>query len=1120
MTKQESSVSLAASNDVQSLGFVHNSLCHEATVSEVNTYYNTAKLSSNHRQTSDEMEQTRCFNSHQLFEDTVADVDPGDQTRIFGSNDASQLDITFSEQEVFFQDHLKESHLSPNNCKDRAKMDSSAFLNYLKTTGMSSVSSQPSTQNPVEVIDEIERPCLGSMQSKALISGDSEAVPFKVNTGNPCDVRSGSLRKSLGEIKDTRSSVKETQAVCLNGRDSQQQEQLFEEDLDLTTCQSDSPADLVMQNTKRRSIYEASCMDVTSCFSSGFVNSQDQWDSGQKGATSSLSGVEPTWVLMENAQDQTAGLNMTCCYGNGILTEKASTSTDVDQTVVFDAEEENRDSLDFTVCQGQGVFARSPSSTSQMDLAQSSNNDSRNMDSAAFLKTLCGTNKVNTMDDNDISDPLDEEMDLTAVHGSAMFKTSPAQTEEPAGQLCGPVNQFDVTSCYGNGILANYQVSPSQTKEEPSVGFGDSDALDITVCRGRPFSNSNLQTQDAFVLTEGSMKFDSSIFLRYPYRNGSPGTGDAEKASGEMDLTGTYDSSFGIENDALRTTEIDNTDKYCTLGLEDLVTSSAKEGTGKTSSLERNYLGDETNCGASQIKTVSGGNEVLKDDNNLKLSSHHSNLYKDVDYRLQKSKQQSVHDVTPLFRPGLTALPNKHSLGSSIHGTLDHAMRRQVVSHNVSLSSANGLARQAIHPDKTNVTDQGDQDSAENNMQRRRCIFNPIPLSMPTSTREKFQIHDSTDTLQPVTTMPSSFKEGEVLPQIDRNSNTKMSEVMDGDSASDIGWNPKHQEDTIVEFTTCHSFSLPDISAQKAKRKSIYELSKMDITSTFDGGPIMSPSEPAGSNSAKQSSVQTRCQEELPCELNESIAVINAKPTQSKEMPEQLKASRLNLKGLFADHKSSDYTAQKGERLENAEDMLSSYVPLQMETPLKHAASDTLHSNLNDTRCREATVHEFNELEELDATGAEVSHPLGARKPTGSSSKEVGSNDGIAKLMLTRCREEASRGENEAAALKEMQVSQLQEIPEESQPSKLEIITIPFGNLSKLSDSSAQRECEESSIQMQYNKDFTMALDSDCLPEEPAERELDPHKLSNIEETENGNKTEVECTSKNIAQEE
>ena len=1105
MIKQDGGLSLAASDDVQSCGLVHNSLCHGATYSEVSTYHNTAKLSSSHGQMREEMEQTRCFNSHQLFEDAAADVDPGDKTRIFGSNDASQLDITCSEQEVFFQDHPNEPCSSPDNCTERAKMDSSAFLMQLKNSDASFLGNQPPTRNPVEVIDEIDRPCLEALQPKALISEDNEAVPFKVNTGNLCDVRSSSLRKPLGEIKDMRSSAKETQSVCLNGGESQKQEQQFEVDLDLTTCQSNGPVDLAMQKTKRRSIYETSCMDVTACFRSGIINSSDQQDSSQMALpTGSLSGVEPTWVLKQNAQDQTVGLNMTCCYGSGILAEKAPTSTDVDQTVVFDAEEENGESLDFTVCQGQGVLARFPSSTLQMDLAQLSKSDSRNMDSSAFLRALCGANETNTTVDKDVSDPLNEEMDLTAVHGPAMFKTTLVQTEEPAGQLCGPVNQLDVTTCSGNGILANYQVALNQTKEERSVGLGDSDALDFTICRGRPFSNSNLQTQDAFALAEGSRNLnDSSIFLQSPYRNGSPGTGDAEKVSGEMDLTATYDSCFGVENDALRTREMDNTtNNYCTSGLKDVITSPAKEGTGKTHSLERNYWRGETKGSSSQVKTVSGGNQLLKDDNNLKLSSHHGNLYKDVDYGLQKSKQKSVHNVTSLFCPGLTALPNKHSLGSSIHGTLDHAIRGQVASHIGPLSSANDLIRQGIHPDKTRVTELGDQD-----MQGRRCIVNPIPLSLPASTREKVQIHDSKNIFQPVTTTSSSFKEGEVLPQTDRNSSSKTNEVMDRDSASDIGWNPKHQEDTVVEFAACRSFSFPDISVQMSKRKSVCELSERDMTSTFDRGQVMLPSKPAGSNSAKQSSVHTRCQEDLPCEFNESIDVIKAKPMHNKEMPEQLIAPRLQQP--CDDHKSNDCTTQKGERLEDAEDTLSSYVPLQMETPLTQSTNDTLQSKLSDTRCQE--------LEALNSKGAEVSHHLSARKTTNSSSKEVGS-DGNSKLMLMRCREAAFHGENETAALKEMQLSQLQEIPEESQASQLEI-AIPCGNLRKL-NSSTQRECEESTIHKQGNEEFNTSFDSERLLEGPAEGGLDPHKMSTIEEVENGIKTKEECTRKNIAQEE
>ena len=450
----------------------------------------------------------------------------------------------------------------------------------------------------------------------------------------------------------------------------------------------------------------------------------------------------------------------------------------------------------------------------------------------------------------------------------------------------------------------------------------------------------------------------------------------------------------------------------------------------------------------------------------------------------------------------MTALPNKHSLGSSIHGTLDHAIRGQVASHIGPLSSANDLIRQGIHPDKTRVTELGDQD-----MQGRRCILNPIPLSLPASTREKVQIHDSKNIFQPVTTTSSSFKEGEVLPQTDRNSSSKTNEVMDRDSASDIGWNPKHQEDTVVEFAACRSFSFPDISVQMSKRKSVCELSERDMTSTFDRGQVMLPSKPAGSNSAKQSSVHTRCQEDLPCEFNESIDVIKAKPMHNKEMPEQLIAPRLQQP--CDDHKSNDCTTQKGERLEDAEDTLSSYVPLQMETPLTQSTNDTLQSKLSDTRCQE--------LEALNSKGAEVSHHLSARKTTNSSSKEVGS-DGNSKLMLMRCREAAFHGENETAALKEMQLSQLQEIPEESQASQLEI-AIPCGNLRKL-NSSTQRECEESTIHKQGNEEFNTSFDSERLLEGPAEGGLDPHKMSTIEEVENGIKTKEECTRKNIAQEE
>lgn len=1141
--KCESCPFVDTSEVVKTPGTANITLCKGVTVNATDSLFSTAKPRSSSPQMIEEMEHTICIDSNQPLLDKFTAADSGDQTMIFESDAAVELDITCTskEQEVLFCDNPGAPLSSSINSEEAGKMDSTAFLMSLKATP--SINNPTSTQKEIEMSDKTDcRPLLISSKSNISISENSEVLPFKDNTAYSDKVGISCPRKPLGEITDVRSSSEGTQHVGWNGAYLLEEEPLCD-DLELTTCQSYGPLDRTMQKTKRRSIYEASCMDITSCFSPGFVNSSEQQDTSKKtsytgrslGATCSSSyitctsseietsclvGEKTTDHNKEDVEGQTSHLNMTCCYGRGILPKKSLLGSVTDQTLVYGTKGENADPLDLTVCQGEGVFTR-------------------NMDSSAFLQTLDGVRDVyvncSTMN---VSDQMDGEMDLTAVHGSATFQAAQTTTliEENAGPLNEPVNQLDITNCYGNGILAN-DLASSDTAEVRSAGPGHTDILDFTVCRGRSFSTSTQHTrQGKLPGSDAANKVDSLVFLRSLCEGRGPDCNDVDKVSSEMDITATTEASLCVENGGHRFghNRMFNLVADKTLRLKDYNESNISLASNEIAIIDsqnRHSLKGATWNQAAEITIHSHGND-FSDDNDLELTSCHS--YKVIDHKMQKLKRRSIYDVTDIevtscFGPGWAKLQDKKPTGSNIVDILEHSGSAKDFTHaNKLLIKGNNLARHGIQQQSDKAKTEsiaacGNQGNPGFEAQRR-CILDPIPLSMPVSTRETSGKNDSKCLLQSSKSTP---QESEVLSHTSGNNSLENSKVTVEESgtvcASPEGWNRNQKEEVNLELTTCHSLGGLDISSNKTKRKSIYECSEMEITSGYGQGLVTSPLASAAIKRASLTSFETRCQGDIATScVNETTDINTTQHLQSKKMAEQLEASGVGMKVIFCSHKSNDYSIEKGDSVEAEAGEDSSYIPQQIKSPFKWVMCDGAQTNMNVTRCQEASVQRLSENTTQHSQISEIAEnasTLNQWQQMPSPFKPVTCDREKANINQTRCKEAIMDGLNETSALSAMQHSKVQDILGELQASRLKF-TAPCANHTEF-DSNAEKVHSES-FHKQYGEEWNFSFGSETVSM-PDEQDVsgfgsDGHKLSTIKEVEDGDKTEVD-KSKNVTQE-
>ena len=984
----------------------------------------------------EEMQYTACYNSDQMFQNAAPNMDPGDQTRIFGGDEDVELDVTCSQQEIFFRDFPNAPLSSPTctNLEESGKRDSSSFLMSLKSNHSSSEGNELSPSSSEEMTkmdgkfsfvslkskpasfqgDEITAFTSGENTQKRdstsfLVSLKSKSPSFpdnEITSSNPeqssemenrsflvslkskpssfqgnevsCAIRSRSQRQPLGEITGIESSMAKTQSVGLS--ETLQQDSQFDDNVELTTCHSYGFHDNSAQRTNRRSICESADMDVTSCIGLGLVKASEKQvtseralhlDSNPGAASYSTHNLPSTYHAVrgqtvdyqaQRLPGETANLDMTSCYGGGILPVKQSLVAGIDQTTVFNTESEDIDSLDFAVCQGQDAFTTFSGSTLHAWQGESLNVASRKMDSSAFLRSL------REAKEGSLSVPsVGDKMDITICQPSVTAKLTASKNslviEHQADQeLHEAVDQLDITNCYGSGILPNEK--SLTTGADKTVVFeahtGNANSLDFTICRGQDafssFPYSTQQNVQHALPSAGSNKVDSSVFLR-SLREGRSTDADSnsDEICDEMDLTATHGSTMCNEIDSCIPGQNGRqTDK--TSGQNDYVESNVTK-TGYSRTPMSASPGKTTE---RQAASDGWSGTQQNDDDNLEFTSCHS--FQVLDSNMQKSKRRSIYevadiDVTSCYDPGLSRSPGKQVPGSNTkenfnltRGVEDYRINDSIASNRGQELPSQGIQRQS---DETmlELKTCHSQDRFDKDAEKTNGIQEPARQSSPTDVKERKKIESF---FLSFNLKPSSAKEKEVssiaigntsLTKQTLSDNTNITgstAILPGD-----GWNgTQHQEesrlDDDIEMTTCCSFGLLDNIVQKARRKSSYEPVDMDVTSYHGQGIVKPPLKEIASNSVSAILNLTRSREAAACRAGDSTALDARQVLQSQEMPEQLEESKLQLSSTCLNEEKTEGGMQKMESFhEQADnDMKSSYVTGLTSLPDEQVVSD------------------------------------------------------------------------------------------------------------------------------------------------------------------------------------
>jgi len=972
---------------VQHTGSLDITFCHGGIVS-ANYNFGPEMSVTNPKEKVEEMEYTTCYNSSQFPQNVADNPETGDQTRIFSGEAGVEVDVTCSQREIFFRDYPNALLSSPTNVEESGKMDSKSFLMSLKSKASTSNNANSEESFKVEsksflmslkskasTSSEDSSEESGKMDSKSFLTSlkSKASTRSNANSEESCKMDSKSFlmslksksssmqesefsssairntsanlkRQPLGEITDMKSSTGCTSAGGWNV--PQQHESEFDDNVELTTSHSYEVLDSSMQKKKRRSIYELADVDVTTCYGPGLIKSSERQE------------------LPEN----TGGLDMTSCYGGGILPSKRSLVVAADHAMGFTTNTENTDALDFT------------SSTLQVSQSEMSAARCSKMDSSLLLRSLLeAKQKTYSTSSND---ELDREMDLTETHGSTLQCNVPSQeenilrrqasemttkldatgngfaTEDKVEDLCGPVDQLDMTNCYGSGILQDEQ--SLSTGADQTVVFaantGYADALDFTICRGQDafsyYPGSNLQTPQTEFSNAISNKVDSSIFLRSLLERKNTSVINSDEHGGELDLTVVTKAGFSEGN---------------------VSTSQKRDLLGKT----------------TEVQSESGPwNETQVHGDNLELTSCHS--YKILDNSMQKAKRRSIYepadiDVTSCYGPGLAKSPVEGLLGSNEDETsnLVRSVEDFRINGNTTLNKAQDMKSQRIQqpPEEETFkfTTYHMQDNIDNSVQKRYTS----PSSSGANIEESGKM-DSKSFVMSLQSKSSSFQGNEVSFNATGNTSRQpLGVITDLSAAPDCGgWNetqsqkPGFDDNDNVELTTCQSFRVLDSSTQKTKRKSIYEPTGMEVTSCYGTGVITSPFKPSDSVSATLN--LTRCLEAATPRSNNNSALSKAQDLQGQKIPQLLEASSLEVTSCYKQEEVDDNielttcrsfgvldnSVQKSKRKSVYEpagmDVTSCYGSGMIKSPFKQLTDDGVSATLNLTGGIEAAVHRTN----------------------------------------------------------------------------------------------------------------------------------------------------------------
>ena len=468
---------------------------------------------------SEEIDYTKCRSS--VFSSDL------DQTRLFSGDTGIDLDITCSQQEVFFRDYPAQLS-SPENLEQSGKMDSKSFL--------LSLGSKPSSTQTHEAIQHTK--------------------DYMTPTSN---INAYCQRRPLGEITDMQSAMKTRQEVG-------DQQSNVDENVELTACHSYKGLENIVPKTKRRSIYEPVDIDVTSCYGPGLLKSLEKHEFHSLDEVGSqVSGFPLNLSVKRNsvetdlqpraASEQTAPLDVTKCHGIGILPSKRMSVQGTDQTEVYNTD--NSESLDLTVCQAQGehdsdenleltachsyeVLDNSIPKTHQKNICEPadldvtscyglglikgsslsqnhqndqslSRNDSSKMDSSVFLKSLLGSRQRSSATG---SEEYDDEMDLTISGNTGTVTEDKREQKKPEQPKLSMESTFSraksnkvVTDLSNSISLRNAYLIKNpftKTSEEQEQTSKFHENLELTACHSQLVLDSDTQRTKRRTLYEAA----------------------------------------------------------------------------------------------------------------------------------------------------------------------------------------------------------------------------------------------------------------------------------------------------------------------------------------------------------------------------------------------------------------------------------------------------------------------------------------------------------------------------------------------------------------------------------------------------------------------------------------
>ena len=980
---------------VQSMAPVDVTVCHGGIISASSF---SPEMPRNPRELAEEMEYTTCYNSRQ---NAATDVESGDQTQIFSGAADVELDVTCSQQEIFFRDYPNAPLSSPTNSGECGKMDSKSFLMSLASTSSnfqgseacsSTVTSGRLQKQPEESSKIDNKSFLMSLKSTSLGFQGSEACSNEITSGrlqkqpvesgkidsksflmslkstpssfqgNEADYsgairNSGLKRQPLGEITEVKSSVP-TKPGGAGWNDAQQQESRFDDNIELTTCHSYEVLDSSMQKTRRRSIYDPADIDVTSCHGPGLIKSSEAHTASQLSKSPratvqtahNLPGSDVSCALREQTQGASTNLNV---LRNSLYMD-------------YQAQElpEHTAQLDMTSCYGNGILS--------------------SMRPSVTDHTLVFTSETENTD----------SLDFTICQGHDAFSRFPDSTLQACqGELYGGVSSKVDSSIF----LRSLREAKEEVSSVPNNDEMDG-AMDLTETRGSTLCS---RIEHAGVLTDRTSG-KSLESKRQPF--GEIPESQKFASSKHGGVSGTWSETPQLESDFDEQLELTTCHNYKVL-------HSNVQKTKRRSIYEPSDI-DVTSCyGPGLIKsssktalnlegspaTTSHGS---KNNSELNISRHFLNL---DDFRALRSQtsgttttlnvarnssetndqaqelyeQADQLDMTNCYGDGI--LPNKHSLAAGADQTLvfttntgyADSLDFTICRGQDDFSRFPGSALQACQSEFSNAASdkvdssiflrslcEGGSSSMANNDEIAGGDMDLTQTHGSTICNEIGRIDKTLEQKKSMESEPLRFQINEVTKtDYGGNKSTKpFSKTTEVPGTSDAWSETQLQDNDDLELTSCHSYKIIDNSMQKTKRRSIYEPADIDVTSCYGLGLTRSPDKQVPSSNVNDAMNLSRSVE--PFRLNDNVTLNDGKGVQCMRMQQQAEETKLELTSCHSQEDIDKNMQKRRSIYEPADiDVTSCHGPGLISSPGKQVTIKHVGETLDLTRSLEAAAH-------------------------------------------------------------------------------------------------------------------------------------------------------------------